>query len=246
MTLEYTVVAPNRIRRVMASRMRSSAAQIPQVTLQSIADSTRLVEAALSSPPDSGARLTVTVHLLHLVAETLTRHPRINSWVVGGQTRLFRTVNVGVAIATEQGLVVPVVADAASLSLAEIAARLQDLRERAKSGTLAVSDMADATFTITNLGPYGVQHFNPLVNPPQVAVLGVGAATPRLKPVDGACTARDELPLSLTFDHAAVDGAEAASFLRDLTGSIEQYGGVAPGPVPRRETAWAGDGVQWC
>jgi pyruvate dehydrogenase E2 component (dihydrolipoamide acetyltransferase) len=219
----YTVAAPNRIRRVMAVRMRQSATEIPQVTLQAAADAGPLVSLAADRGP-AEPRITVTVHLLHVIAGVLSRHTRVNSCVVEGETRLFDVVNLGVATATRHGLVVPVIRDAAALSVPEIAARLSSLRERAQSGTLQLADMVDATFTVTNLGAYGVQHFNPLINPPQVAILGVGAIAPRLHPLgDGTTVVRQELPLSLTFDHAAIDGAEAATFLRDAVASIERY-----------------------
>jgi pyruvate dehydrogenase E2 component (dihydrolipoamide acetyltransferase) len=219
----YTVAAPGRIRRVMATRMRQSATEIPQVTLQAKADAGQLVGQAADRSRGE-PRITVTVHLLHIIAGVLSRHARINSCVVEGETRLFGVVNLGVATATRHGLVVPVIREAAALSAPEIAARLSSLRERAESGTLQLADMVDATFTVTNLGPYGVQHFNPLINPPQVAILGVGAITARIHPLDDSrTTVRQELPLSLTFDHAAVDGTEAARFLHDAVTSIEHY-----------------------
>jgi pyruvate dehydrogenase E2 component (dihydrolipoamide acetyltransferase) len=233
----YTVAAPNRIRRVMAARMRKSAAEIPQVTLQASADAERLV-AACGGPAEGGGsaerpRVTVTVRLLSVIAGVLTRHPRLNSLVVDGETRLYETVNLGVATATSQGLLVPVIREAAALSVAEIADRLAGLRERAESGKLGLEEMSDATFTVTNLGPYGVGHFSPLVNPPQVAILGVGALEPRLvaggagpggaEPGGRGPAVRNSLPLSLTFDHAAIDGAEASTFLHDLVQEIGDY-----------------------
>lgn len=222
----YTVAAPNRIRRVMAARMRMSAAEIPQVTLQAAADAERL--AAAGRGPAAGPPITITVRLLSVIAGVLARYPRLNSMVVDGETRLYETVNLGVATATRHGLLVPVIRDAAALSVAEIAVQLAGLRERAESGTLRLEEMSDGTFTVTNLGSYGVGHFSPLVNPPQVAILGVGALEPRL--VTGAAepVVRTCLPLSLTFDHAAIDGAEAATFLHDLAQSI---GACQPDPA---------------
>lgn len=231
----YMVAAPNRIRRVMAARMRKSAAEIPQVTLQAAADAERLVAAGggPAGPAEGGSsadepRVTVTVRLVSVIAGVLTRHPRLNSLVVDGETRLYETVNLGVATATNQGLLVPVIRDAAALSVAEVADRLAALRKRAESGKLGLEEMSDGTFTVTNLGPYGVGHFTPLVNPPQVAILGVGALEPRLVaggtgPGGRGPTVRQSLPLSLTFDHAAIDGAEASTFLHDLLQKIGDY-----------------------
>ncbi len=217
----YTVAKPNRIRRVMATRMRQSAAEIPQVTLQAAADAKGLVSAG--SGPSGGPRITVTARLASVIAAVLTRHPRLNSVVVDGETRLYETVNLGVATATSHGLLVPVIRDAAALSAAEIAGQLAGLRERAESGTLRLEEMSDGTFTVTNLGPYGVGHFSPLVNPPQVAILGVGALEPRLLAGGDQPAVITSLPLSLTFDHAAIDGAEAATFLHDLARAIGAY-----------------------
>lgn len=226
MTAGYSVAVPTRVRRVMAARMRTSAAEIPQVTLQMAADAERLVPAG--GRPAGGPRITVTARLLSVVAGVLARHPRLNSVIVDGETRLYETVNLGVATATSQGLLVPVIRDAAALSAEGIAGRLAWLRERAESGTLRLEDMSGGTFTVTNLGPYGVGHFSPLVNPPQVAILGVGASGPRLAAGGAGHVVRNSLPLSLSFDHAAIDGAEAATFLRDLAQAIGDY---RPGPA---------------
>lgn len=217
MTVGYSVAEVNRIRQVMGRRMRQSARDIPQVTLHASADAGPLAAAPTSG---AGPRVTVTAHLLVAVARTLPHHPRVNSCVVDGEVRLMSQVNLGVAAATRDGLVVPVIHDAAALGPVEMATRLGHLRQRADAGRLLMEDLVDATFTVSNLGPYGVGHFTPLVNPPQVAILGVGAICDRLAPtVDGPRVVR-ELPLSLTFDHSTLDGAEAASFLRDLVQSI--------------------------
>ncbi|HUD36131.1 MAG TPA: 2-oxo acid dehydrogenase subunit E2 [Streptosporangiaceae bacterium] len=228
MTEAYSVAAPNRIRRVMAARMRQSATEIPQVTLQATADAEQL---ASGGGGTGGPRVTVTTRLLQVVAQTLARHSRINSVVVDGETRLYETVNLGVATATSQGLLVPVIRDAGALPLTEIADQLASLRERAEGGLLRLEEMTGGTFTVTNLGPYGVGHFSPLVNPPQVAILGVGALEPRLGLAGGEPAVRTCLPLSLTFDHAAIDGAEAAAFLHDLAQAIASY---QPDPPPER------------
>ncbi|HUZ55743.1 MAG TPA: 2-oxo acid dehydrogenase subunit E2 [Streptosporangiaceae bacterium] len=222
MTEGYTVAVPNRIRRIMAARMRQSAAEIPQVTLHASADAERLATGRMPTG-DGGPRITVTVRLLHVIARTLARHPRLNSVVVDGETRMYEAVNLGVATATGQGLLVPVIRDAGTLSVTEIAGQFAALRERAENGTLRLEEMTDGTFTVTNLGPYGVGHFSPLVNPPQVAILGVGALEPRLVAGGAEPQASSSLPLSLTFDHAAIDGAEAATFLHELAQAIGNY-----------------------
>lgn len=210
----YTVAPVSGMRRAMAARMRLSNSEIPQVTLQAEAEADGLVTAAESS----GGSISVTVHMLRIVSEALLAHPAINSWMLDGEWRQFSTVNLGVAVASRHGLVVPVLRDVTAMTLPQIADRLKALRQAADDRKLRTVDVSDGTFTVTNLGMYGVGHFNPLVNPPQVAILGVGAVTIRpAKTAEGRW-----LPLSLTFNHAAVDGAEAATFLRDLCRRIGQ------------------------
>lgn len=221
--LTYTVAPTSAVRRTMAARMRQSSSEIPQVTLQAEADADALA-AAVSA---AGADATVTAYLLQLVALALVRRPELNSWVVGKERRLFDRVNLGVAVASKHGLMVPVVHDAHTLTVPELGERLLRLRSAADERKLRTEDVTGGTFTVTNLGTYGVGHFSPLVNPPQVGILGVGALTTRPVVRDGALAERRHLPLSLTFDHAAIDGAEAALFLRDLTRSIADPAGTA-------------------
>jgi pyruvate dehydrogenase E2 component (dihydrolipoamide acetyltransferase) len=137
-------------------------------------------------------------------------------------------IDIGIAVDTDAGLLVPVVRDVAALSLAELATRSRDLIDRARSGTLAAADLRGGCFTVTNLGSFGIDAFTPVINPPESAVLGLGRIT-RQPVMDGdRVVGRDMVWLSLTFDHRVVDGAPAARFLQTLTRLIADSGEQLP------------------
>jgi pyruvate dehydrogenase E2 component (dihydrolipoamide acetyltransferase) len=197
------------LRAVIARNMRRSHAETAPVTLHSSVD--------LGSEQPSQ----ITASVVKAVAETLALHPHLNGHREGDTFIPAEVANVAVAIQTDDGLVAPVVRDPAGRNLDEVAAAIRDLAGRAEAKTLAAEDFADATFTVTNLGVFGVDGFTPIINLPQVAILGVGAVR-RVPAFDqtGAVSARYETVLSLTFDHAFVDGAPAAAFLRDLGAAL--------------------------
>ena len=153
-----------------------------------------------------------------LVAEAtvgaLTEHQALNGWIADDALTTFAEVHLGVAVDTFAGLVVPVVRDAQLLDAAALGAEIARLAERARAQQLTPEDVLDATFTLTTLGAFGVEQFTPIVNPPQVAVLGIGAIRPvPATPQRRSSSSDPTIHLSLTFDHAAVDGAPAARFL---------------------------------
>lgn len=206
---------PRADRAVIARRMTEAAA-VPAVTLHRWcrADALQALVARLREHGDRWEipRITVGDVLALVVSRVLLRHPDLNAhWVDRIQRR--ESVDLGVAVDAPWGLVVPVVHDAQCLSLSELSSRLADLADRARARIIARDEITGSTFTLTNLGPTGVEHFTPLLNPPEVAILGVGALVER----DGAVC----LPLSLTFDHRAVDGAPAGRFLADVAAGIE-------------------------
>ena len=221
-SLPYEVLPPNRVRRVTARRLRAAVPDKPQVTLHARALVAALLEMRrkLRSAPNP-APVTVTALLAKVLAEALARSNRLNGHIHGDEIRLFHTVNLGVAVDTGSGLVVPVIRAAEKKTISEIARELADLAVRARAGTLSPADLADATFTLSNLGSHGVELFTPLVNPPQIAILGVGATVPGLVLVNGQPEEVPVMGLSLSFDHAAVDGAEAATFLREVVRLVE-------------------------
>jgi len=160
--------------------------------------------------------------LVAAAAVALREHPDANSsW---GGDRLLRHghVNIGIAVATDAGLVVPVVTDADRLSLARIAQTTAALAAKARDGKLALADMSGGTFTISNLGMFGIDQFTAVINPPEAAILAVGAAIPVPVLRDGELVDVPKMKITLTADHRVLDGATAAAFLRSLTGILEQ------------------------
>jgi pyruvate dehydrogenase E2 component (dihydrolipoamide acetyltransferase) len=161
-------------------------------------------------------RITHTDLLVALTSRTLLKHPRLNaSWTAEG-IRLHDHVNMGVAIAVDDGVVAAVIPNAHTASLAEIARQRHDIAERARAGKLRPPDIADATFTISNLGMYKVDQFTAIITPPQAAILAVGAISDRVVAVEGKPAVRPIMTLTLSCDHRAADGARAALFLADL------------------------------
>lgn len=159
--------------------------------------------------------------LLRAVAVALRRHPEVNSgWEDGGIVNYGR-VNVGNAVAIPGGLVVPVIQDADTKSLGQIAAESKALIERARANKLAPSEYEGGTFSLSNLGMYGIDQFTPIINVPEACIMGVGAITPTPVVVDGTVTVRDRMKVTLSCDHRVVNGAQGAEFLRTLRRLLE-------------------------
>jgi pyruvate dehydrogenase E2 component (dihydrolipoamide acetyltransferase) len=212
------------IRRTIARRL-TEAWQVPVFQLQVSADMERanvVVAGARELHPE--VKVSVTDLLTKLCASALVRHPEVN--VAFTEDALLRhpSANVGIAVAAPQGLVVPVVKSAERLSLAEIAAVRADLVDRARHQKLTAEDMDGGTFTISNLGMFGVESFTAVLNPPQAAILAVGATEDRPIARDGELAVRPTMTMTLTVDHRAVDGAPAADFLRTVKAMLELPG----------------------
>jgi pyruvate dehydrogenase E2 component (dihydrolipoamide acetyltransferase) len=211
--------------RIMAERMTASWTSAPHFYLVREVDVTRLIAwraHAVARAGDAGPRLTYTDMLVKLVAAALVRHPAANtSWRDGAIARNAE-VNVGLAVAVEAGLVVPVLHGADALGLAEIAARREDVVARAQAGRLRPADIQGGGFTISNLGMYGVDAFSAIVNPPQAAILAVGRIADRVVAVNGQPAVRPTMVLTLSCDHRALDGARAAEFLGALADLVEE------------------------
>ena len=213
------------VRRTIARRLLESWRNAPQVTLIREVDATALVEVRdriLEGLPPEEIRPSYTDFLLSIVARCLRQHPQLNAWTDGERLDLRDEVWIGMAVDTERGLVVPVIRDADRKGLRQLAAERQELVRRALEGALSVEDVSGATFTITNLGPLGIDAFTPIVSPPQVAILGLGRIRPGPAVYRGQLCIRHLLSLGLTFDHRAVDGAPAARFLADVAQLIEE------------------------
>jgi len=165
--------------------------------------------------------LTYTDLVVKATAQALIEHPRMNAWIEGEHIRLVQAVHIGVAVALDDGLIVPVVRDVDRKSLREIALEAQRLAMRARGGTLERDEVTGSTFSVTNLGMYGIDAFTPIINPPEIAILGVGRITEKLVRIQQGAEWRHVMTLSLTFDHRAVDGAPAAAFLQSIGKELE-------------------------
>jgi pyruvate dehydrogenase E2 component (dihydrolipoamide acetyltransferase) len=210
------------IRKTIARRL-TAAWQAPVFQLTVSADMSRaneLVARARELNPD--VRITVTDLLAKVCAQALMRHRDVNVQYTDDALLRFPTANVGIAVAAPQGLVVPVVRSVERLSLAEIAAARSDVVGRARDNKLTTQDMEDGTFTISNLGMYGIERFVAVINPPQAAILAVGATVDTPVARDGNVEIRPMLAMTLTVDHRAVDGAQGADFLRTVKQFLEE------------------------
>ncbi|MBI1846995.1 MAG: 2-oxo acid dehydrogenase subunit E2 [Candidatus Rokubacteria bacterium] len=208
--------------RIMAERMTQSWTTAPHFYLVREVTVSRLVSWLAQARKQTGAHVTYTDLLVRLVAATLVRHPAVNaSWKDGTIVRN-ADINIGLAVAIDAGLVVPVLHKADTLSLAEMATRREDLVTRAQAGKLRPADIQGAGFTISNLGMYGVDAFNAIVNPPQAAILAVGRIADRVIAVNGQPAVQPTMVLTVSCDHRAVDGARGAQFLGALAEAIEE------------------------
>ncbi len=209
------------IRKTIARRL-TAAWEAPVFQLTVSADMTRsneLVARARELDPD--VRVTVTDLLTKLCAVALRRHPDVNVQYTEEALLRYPTANVGIAVAAPQGLVVPVLRSVERLSLAEVAVARADAVGRARDNKLTAEDLEDGTFTISNLGMFGVEQFVAVINPPQAAILAVGATVDTPVARDGQVVIRPMLTLTLTVDHRAVDGASGADFLRTVRQFLE-------------------------
>jgi pyruvate dehydrogenase E2 component (dihydrolipoamide acetyltransferase) len=208
--------------RIMAERMTASWTTAPHFYLVREVNVSRLMTWLERARTQTGAHITYTDLLVKLVAAALVRHPAANaSWKDGAILRNAE-INIGLAVAIDAGLVVPVIHRAETLGLAEIATRREDAVSRAQAGKLRPADIQGGGFTISNLGMYGVDAFNAIVNPPQAAILAIGRVADRVVAVNGQPAVQPTMVLTLSCDHRALDGARAAQFLGALADLIEE------------------------
>ncbi len=207
------------MRQAIAERMTQSLQTMAQVTITTEIDATEMVR--MREQLKGEFDLTYTDMVVKAAAMALRKHPILNSTLIGEEIHLLEEIHIGVAVALEEGLIVPVVRDADKKSLREIASETRRLAEGARAGTLTVDEVTGSTFTVTNLGMYGVDVFTPIINPPEVAILGVGRIVEKPVCWQGQIVPRAMMHLSLTFDHRIVDGAPAADFLRTVKEILE-------------------------
>ncbi len=212
------------IRRVTARRLTESAA-VPHFFVTNLVDTERLLAFRAevnTAHADAEGKVSVTDLLVRACAVALRAHPHVNASWGGDAIVEHHRIHVGVAVATDAGLIVPVVRDADRRTVREIAVETRSLAERAHAGTLTPAEFSGGTFTISNLGMYAVDQFTAILNPPEAAILAVGAATPTPVVRDGEVVVRSVLKMTLTVDHRVVDGAPAAAFLREVTDLLEE------------------------
>jgi len=222
---EVEVQQLSSMRKTIARRL-TEAWQAPVFQLGVTVDMERAqaVRAKLVELHADGAKPTLSDLLTKVCAAALMRHRAVNALYKGDEIELYPTANVGIAVAVPNGLVVPVIRSSERLSVAEIANARAELVERARSGKLQQGDLDGGTFTISNLGMYGIERFIAVLNPPQAAILAVGSVEDRVVAVDGQAVVRPRMEITLTCDHRAVDGATGAEFLTTVKQFLEEPG----------------------
>lgn len=220
-TEEASVLMPmTDIRRAVADRMSYSAHTVAPVTLgmEVVAEELLKLKNALSLTYPSD-KITINDILVKLVAMALKKHPLANASLEDNGIRIYKAVHMGIGVAIEGGLIVPAISNADKKSILQISRESKDLIERAKTGRLSLDELSRGTFTLTNLGAFGIDMFTPIINPPQSATLGIGKITKKPWVADDKIEVRSTMVLSLTFDHRIIDGAPAAQCLL----MIKQY-----------------------
>lgn len=219
---DATVVPFSSIRKIIAERMGTSSRQVARVTLTTEADATRLVELRDEiNARQTEIRSSFTDLFALLVSRALLKYPYMNATLHGESVQQHAFVNLGVAADTARGLLVPVVRDAHHKSLGEIYADVRRLSEAARSGKISPDDLRGGTFTITNLGAQEIDAFTPIVNQPEIAILGIGRIVQKPAAYEGQLALRWLVTLSLSFDHRVVDGAPAGRFLQHIKHLVE-------------------------
>lgn len=212
-------------RKIIAQRLAYSAASAPHITLTvsvDMSEATRLRSMTLKRLEEkTGYRLSFTAIIARVVAQALGSHPFLNASLDGDQIIVWEDVNLGIATNVDDYLVVPVVREAQTKTLEQLLSTLGDLLERARSRKLAPSEMSGSTFTISNMGMYGIESFTAIINPPESAILAVGSIVDTYVKVDQAMVEKPMMKLTICADHRLIDGVAAASFLNEVRNTLE-------------------------
>ncbi len=222
---EYEDVKLPNIRKIIAKQMCASLSSMAQLTFNSSFDATKMLELRKSLKAGAEkmglANITLNDMILYAVSRVLLDFKGFNAHCLGDTMRYFNTVNLGIAVDTERGLMVPTVFGAEKLSLNEIAKQSKAVITAAQSGSINPDLLSGGTFTVSNLGSLGIESFTPIINPPQTAILGVDCVQKRIKEVNGEDVIYPAMGLSLTVDHRVLDGADAARFLKAVGQALE-------------------------
>ena len=223
--MAYEEVKLSKVRKVTAKAMHESLSQMAQLTHHMAFDASQMMalRARFKAAPEELELSGITLNdmVLFAVSRVLKRHPDFNAHYMGETMRRFAHVHLGMAVDTPRGLLVPTLFEADTKSLAQISREAKELGKAAQTGSVNPDILSAGSFTISNLGAMGTEFFTPIINPPQVAILGVGCTVDRVRVVDGQVTVYPAMGLSLTYDHRAVDGAPASRFLKDLAAALE-------------------------
>lgn len=218
----FTDVPLSQMRKVIARRLAQSIGPIPTFYLTAEADMERAAEArdALLAR-DPSAKFSFNDIIIRACASALRHHPWVNAWWQDDHVRQWHDIHIGVAVAIDEGLITPIVRHADRKSLREIGAEVKELAGRARAKKLQPDEYTGATFSVSNLGMFGIDEFTAIINPPEAAILAVGRIEPRAVVVDGAVTVRRRMRITLSCDHRVIDGATGADFLKTLVGMLE-------------------------
>lgn len=214
---------PN-IRKIISKAMMHSLQSTAQLTLTSSFDATEIMALRKKlKASDMETNVTLNDMILFAVSRVLPKHPALNAHFLGDTMRYFDHVHLGLAVDTDRGLMVPTIFNSDQKSLVDISKAVKEVASLSKAGTINPDMLSGGTFTITNLGTFGIESFTPVLNPPQTGILGVNTITQRVREVGGNITTYPAMGLSLTFDHGAIDGAPAARFLKELGQELENF-----------------------
>ena len=224
---EYEEVKLSNVRKVIAKSMHASLSNSAQLTLNASFDATKIMafRASLKAGAEALGLTNITLNdiVLYAVAKTLPAHKDLNAHYLDDKMRFFKHVNLGIAVDTERGLLVPTLPLAETLTLNQLATQSKALISEAQGGKISPDKLSGASFTVTNLGSLGIESFTPVINPPQTGILGVCTIVNRTKKTPAGDVTYPAMGLSLTFDHRALDGAPAAKFLKDLCANLENF-----------------------
>ena len=219
------VIPVSGIRRTIGQRMSESKKNIPHFYLSIEVDMTQFIELrkqlSESIEKEKGVRVSVTDLLVKVVAHALQKQPLVNSTFEGQNIKLCREINIGVAMAGKDGLIVPVIRRANECSIGEISSRTKDLNQRLQDGTLSLDDVTGGTFTLSNLGMYGIDLFTAIINPPQCVILAVGKVSNKPVAVNDQVVVKPMMWMTLSVDHRILDGKQAAEFLGEIRNLVE-------------------------
>lgn len=224
---EYQDVKLPNIRKVIAKSMFQSLSTMAQLTHTTSFDATCIMNfrKGLKAAPEQLQVPNITLNdiILFAASRVLPKHPDLNAHFLEDKMRYFRHVNLGIAVDTPRGLMVPTLMRAEEKSLKEISAEAKALAAACQDGSINPDLLQGASFTVSNLGTLGIEHFTPVINPPQTGILGVDCIVERVRTVDGQITVYPAMGLSLTYDHRALDGAPASRFLQDMRAALENF-----------------------